>query len=195
MRKASMIVLALVALASASYADDVLFSFETNQGWGSYGPLTTDSGYLTEGSVGRGRFHTGNFSDTGWGIVDVSPVVDLTPYVGMSVDARLRDVPGYTPFTGPKTIKFMLAIGYAEYTKAFTLTDTYQTVAVNFADLEPPIPTTSLNDPALKIQLAMYNSDENAGVVELNYDQVTGLVPEPVALTLWGLGLALIRRR
>jgi MYXO-CTERM domain-containing protein len=198
------IVLGMLAFVPAGQAT-VLFDFESGaQGWGSYGPLHTDAGPLTAGSVGKGRFHTADFSITpGWGIVDVSPVVDLSAYTGMSVDARLRNVPGYPDFSGTPEMEFMIVVGYAEWTTKVTLTSSYQTFAVDFVDLTPNYYATiapyfgglpALNNPALKIQLVMRKGDK-AGTAELDYDQVSG-TPEPASLGLVALGLlAVLRRR
>ena len=194
--------LGLLAFVPAGQAT-VLFDFESGaQGWGSYGPLDTGSGPIA-GSVGQGRYHTADFSATGWGIVEVSPVVNLSEYTGMSVDARLRNVPTYPDFSGTPEMEFMIVVGYAEWTTKVTLTSEYQTFAVDFVALTPNYYASiapyygslpALNNPALKIQLVMRKGDK-AGTGELDYDQVSG-TPEPASLALAALGLlAVLRRR
>lgn len=197
-------VVAVLALATTGLADDVLYDFNSgSQGWNSFGPITTDSGLQATGGVGgtQGRFHVGNFSATGWGMVDVSPVVNMTAYTGMSVDARLRNVTGYPDFVGTPAMRFMLSIGYAEWATTVNLTSDYQTFPVNFANLVPdgafataPITPAQLADPGLQIKLTMGNTD-NTGTAELNYDNIVGIVPEPVSFALFGLGLTLVARR
>jgi hypothetical protein len=198
------VVLAVLALATTGLANDVLFDFNSgSQGWGSFGPVTTDSGLQATGGVGgtQGRYHVGDFSLAGWGMVDVSPVVNLTAYTGMSVDARLRNVTGYPAFAGIPAMKFLLGIGYAEWSTTVTLNSGYQTFAVNFANLIPdgvyataPITPAQLANPGLQIKLTMGNVD-NTGTAELDYDNIVGIVPEPVSFALFGLGLTLVARR
>jgi hypothetical protein len=196
------IVLGALAFAPTGQAN-VLFDFQNGaQGWGSFGPLTTDSGPLPDGSVGQGRFHSMDFALPGWGIVDVSPVVDLTLYTGMGVDARLRNVPGYPDFGGTPEMEFMIAIGYAEWFQRVTLTNSYQTFSVDFVDLMPNYYASvapyfgalpALNSPGLQIKLVMRHGT-NTGVAEMDYDQVTG-IPEPATLALVALGLVSLGRR
>ncbi|MFQ5489118.1 MAG: hypothetical protein ACE5GE_00235 [Phycisphaerae bacterium] len=132
--------LVMAAAAPVAIADSVLFDFETGaQGWGSFGGGTTDSGNEVPGSAGTGiaRFHTADFSDPAmtFGIVDVSPVgVDLSPFIGMSVDARF-DIPtdlvgGQVPFGGTPEMKFLMALGYAEWSTTVVPTSNYQTFAI-----------------------------------------------------------------
>ena len=88
----------------------VLYDFEFgDDGWGSYGTITTDSGLTFFGSSGLGRFHVGDFSLDDmfpdnpllWGIVDVSPAgIDLSPFTGFSVDALFQSVPGFPRLHG-----------------------------------------------------------------------------------------------
>lgn len=185
--------LAVLALTSASFAGVVLFDFESgSQGWGSFGVPTTDSGVLPEGSVGQGRYHAFQADLGGWGIIDVSPLgLDLTPYTGFSVDARLVDIAGYPPYAGPKNVD--IGIGLPDesefYAAPVTLTSSYQTYAVNLADFVPA--GTNLANVQIKLRILM--GAGTAGVGRFDYDQITA-VPEPAALVLLGL-LALLRRR
>ena len=200
----SCMALAVLALATTAWADDVLFNFNSgSQGWSSFGPVTTDSGLQPTGGVGgtQGRYHVGDFSQDGWGMGDMSPVVNMSSYTGMSVDARLRDVAGYPAFVGTPALRFLLAIGYAEWSTTVTLNSTYQTFPVNFANLLPdgyyataPITPAQLANPGLRIKLTMGNVN-NTGTAELDYDNIVGIVPEPVSFALFGLGLTLVARR
>ncbi len=198
-----MAVLAVAAFAPLASAN-VVFDFEGSaQGWGSFGPITTDSGQLVGGgSSGDGRYHVGDFDAAGWGMVDVSPVVDLTGLSTMSVDARFNDVPGFTPFSGTPQMEFMLAIGYAEWTHTVDLTTDYATYSVDFVDLTPNyyagiapyFGTVDLDNPNLKLQMVMRGAS-GSGIGELNYDNVT-VTPEPGTMAIAALGaVALVYRR
>ena len=199
---AAVTVLTLASFASA----EVLYDFESGaQGWGSFGPITTDSGMLPTGGVGgsQGRFHVGDFDVAGWGMVDVSPVVDLTGMDAMSFDGKLNNPVPANPFVGTPEVEFMLAIGYAEWTETVTLTEDYQTFAVDFVDLTPNYYASiapyfgnlpPLDDPGLQIKMVMRQAS-GSGVGELDYDNVR-VTPEPTSLALLALGIAaLIRRR
>jgi hypothetical protein len=172
------------ALWQAAYrAADILFDFETgDQGWFSFGTGTIASGITASGSSGRGRFHTANFNDPGmtYGFGDKSADgVDMSPYTGMSIDARISSPDPQAPFVGNPVIEFMLSIGYLEWAEEFTLSETYQTLAVDFADLTPqgtatqPVTPAQLNDPGMRIKLVM-RKNSNTGKIELEYDQVKG---------------------
>jgi len=171
-------------LASATYADSVLFDFESGaQGWTSTGPITTDFGEQPYGAVGKGRSHVGDFDLPGWGMADYSPAVNLSAYTGIRVYARLRNVAGYPAFSGTPILHVGLAIGNAEWTGQATLTESYQAFAFDFSELVPdgtyatePITSAQLSDPGLVIQLKMYAAG-NGGVAALDYDQIVGLGP------------------
>ena len=174
----------VVALAGGAIAaaDTVLFDFaDGSQGWGAFGPITTDSGVDPDSAIGQGRYHVGDFDLAGWGMVAVSPAVDMSPYTGLRLFARLRDVPGYTPFSGSPDVRFGLGIGDAEWLADATLTDAFGLLESTFDGLTPdgefataPITPAELADPNLQIKLVMLKGI-NAGVGELDYDQVTGL--------------------
>jgi hypothetical protein len=166
----------------------VLFDFESGaQGWISFGEGTTGNGLLpTGGSGGAGpqaRYHRADF-DTAtmtYGFGDASAVgQNLSSYTGMSIDMRLRNPVPADPFVGTPEVEFMLSVGYMEWAQPFTLTDTYRTCAVDFADLTPqntatqPITPAQLSDPGLRFKLIM-RKGTNHGQVELDYDQVIGL--------------------
>lgn len=176
-------------LLGASANADVLYDFESGpQGWGSFGPLTTDSGVFANGSSGQGRFHSADFDLAGWGIVDVSPATDLSAYTGLTIDARLGNVPGFTPFDGTALMDFGIEVGGVEYyAPAVVLSDTYETFEIEFADIAPGVP---LDNTIIKLRVL---EGGNSGVAEFSYDQVIG-VPEPASAVLLGL-LALLRRR
>lgn len=177
-------VTAVLALscAPAAFGDEVLYSFESgSDGWGAFGPLTTDSGVDPDGAIGQGRYHVADFGLAGWGIVAVSPSVDLSAFSGLRVTARLREVPGFTPFAGTPVLRMGVGIGEAEWLSDFVLTETFAAYSANFADLTPdgvfataPITPAELADPNLQIKFVI-PKDANTGVGEFNYDQVTGL--------------------
>lgn len=161
---------------------DILFDFESgSQNWVSFGNGTVSSG-LSAGSVGQGRFHKADFGDPAmtYGFGDRSANgVNMSAYTGMGIDARLTSYDPLDPFVGDPQIEFMLSIGYLEWASNLTLTDTFQTFAVDFADLVPqssatqPVTQAQLSDPGLRIKLIMRKAS-NTGKVMLEYDQVTG---------------------
>jgi hypothetical protein len=168
----------------------VLYDFETGaQGWGSFGAIGLASGELpTGGSIGQGRFHSGDFSQpevgSNFGIVDVSPSgQDLSNFLGLSVDALFQDVVGQPPFVGSKELEIIVATGSeadgdeVEYRAPVTMTDTYQTFSIAFEDFVDPVsflsPTpTQLTDVTIKL---VVRNESGSGVGELLYDQITGL--------------------
>ena len=177
-----MIAVAAFALATAALADAVLYDFENGaQGWTSAGPITTDSGALADGAVGQGRYHTGDFSLSGWGMVDVSPTVNLSAYTGLRVAARFHTVTGYPAFSGTPVLRIGLGIGDAEWLADVTLTGAYYIYSFNFTELIPdgvyataPITTEQLADPNLQNKFVMPKGS-NTGVGQFDYDQVTAL--------------------
>ncbi len=183
----------MAALPSIGLADVVLFDFESGaQGWGAFGPLTTDSGTAAIGLFGQGRYHVADFDLSGWGIVSVSPPVDLSAFEGLRVAARLVNVPGYPAFSGTPEMQMQLAIGYATWSAPVLLSDTYQLFSVAFDELEPdgevataPITPAELADPELQIKLVMFKRS-NTGVAELDFDQVTGLESAGITQVLPG---------
>lgn len=179
---------ALVLGASAQAA--TLYDFESGgQGWGSFGPLTTDSGPTT-GSVGQGRYHAANFDLAGWGIVSVSPATDLSGYTGLSLDALLGNATGYTPFSGTAALDIGIEVNAVEYyAPAVILSDTFATYSVNFADFVPG--GSDLSSAIIKLRMT---KGTNTGVGVLRYDEVAG-VPEPMSLMLLSLGVLMLRRR
>lgn len=179
-----MIVVAMLASVLTAQAQTVLFDFETgDQGWGSFGTITTDSG-LTIGSSGQGRYHVGDFSlddlDPGnpllWGIVDVSPLgVDLSPYSGFSVDVQFTSVPGFPEYTGDKILDIGIEIAGVEFfDTSVTMTDLYQTFTVNFADFVPA--GEDLSSSRIKLLVL---SSHGMGIGKIEYDEVIGLDPLP----------------
>ncbi|MFQ5501502.1 MAG: PEP-CTERM sorting domain-containing protein [Phycisphaerae bacterium] len=190
------LLISLMVLGSAgtSSAQTVLNDFETGgaQGWSAFGPLTTDSGQ-NAGDTGLARFHAANYDLAGWGIVDIGPVVDLSSFVGIGVDARLRNVAGFPAYGGTKIVDFGLDIGGVEYFTQISLTDVFQSFSVNFVDLVPAPPSQN----ALQIKLRVLDGvNGSTGTGELNYDNVIGIIPEPSTVALVGLGaIALLRRR
>ncbi len=177
-----LVLAALLMLAQTAAGQTVLFDFETEQGWGSFGTITTDSGPTFDGSSGFGRFHIGDFSMDDldpdnpllWGIVDVSPLgVDLSAYLGFSVDARLRSVPGFPDYTGEKNLDIGIEVAGVEYFAApVTMTDDYQTFTTRFSDILPP--GVDRSDARIKLRVL---SSFGMGIGDLNYDQVVALVP------------------
>lgn len=173
---------AALGFASVALADSVIYDFEAGaQGWVSTGPITTDSGAQPYGAVGKGRSHVGDFDLPGWGMVDYSPTVNLSAYTGLRVFARLRNIAGYTPFSGTPTLHIGLAIGDAEWMGQATLSNAYQAFSFNFSALVPdgiyataPITPGQLSDPSLVIKLKMY-ADGNSGIAAVDYDQVVGI--------------------
>lgn len=170
-------------LQSAYRTGDVLFDFESgDQGWFSFGAGSFGSGLSATGSSGQGRFHSANFNDPTmtYGFGDKSADgVNLSAYTGMSVDARLTSPDPANPFVGTPVVEFMLSIGYLEWAQEFNLTDAYQTLAVDFADLVPqgtatqPVTQAQLSNAGMRIKLVMRKSG-NSGKVKLEYDQVKG---------------------
>lgn len=182
--------LALCALLASTSFATVLYNFESGaQGWGSFGPVTSDSGPIA-GSVGQGRYHAFDTSIGGWGIVDVSPATNLSAYTGLTVDARLVSPLGNFPvYVGNYGLDFGVEVGGVEYYAApITLTGAFQTCTLNFAGLVPG--GSDMSGALIKLRLVTAGG---AGVGRVDYDQVTG-VPEPAALVLLGL-LAALRRR
>jgi hypothetical protein len=161
-----------------------LFDFESgDQGWFSFGNGTTASGITPTGSSGQGRFHTADFDDPTmtWGMGDKSANgVDMSPYTGMSIDARLTSPDAQDPFVGSPVLEFMLSIGYLEWAEEFTLTESYQTLSVDFANLVPqgtatqPVTPAQLGDPGMRIKLIMRKAGKS-GKAKLEYDEVYGL--------------------
>jgi len=193
MKAALVAATAAVLLFASAGSAGVLYDFESGpQGWGSYGTPTTDSGGIPEGSVGQGRFHSADFGLGGWGIIDVSPAgVDLSAYTGLSVDARWRDIPGYTPITGVAELDIGIEVaGIEYYAPAVTLTSEYQTLSIDFAAVAPGV---DLSSSIIKLRI-LSGPTGGTGVGELDYDQITG-IPEPASIVLMSLGLLLAARR
>ena len=166
----------------------ILFDFESgSQGWASFGEGSTGNGLLPTGGSGgagpQGRYHRADFDTPTmtYGFGDISPTgQNLSAYTGMSIDMRLRSHVPSDPFVGTPEVEFMLAIGYAEWAKTFTLADTYQTCTAAFTELAPqgtatqPITPAQLASPSLRIKLIM-RKRTNHGQVELDYDQVMAI--------------------
>jgi hypothetical protein len=172
---------------SPDQPETVLFDFESgDQGWGSFGVYSTDSGLIAGGSSGQGRFHIADFDlgTSGFGVVDVSPVgVDLSPYTGLKFDLRMINVPGENPFVGLRQFDLALGIGDKEFVLPDLAASTsYQTFVVNFYELTPQPTLDELADPGMEIKFIV-RSDGKSGVVEIDYDEVTGVatVPSPCA--------------
>jgi hypothetical protein len=184
--------LLLCALAAGTaHSQAVLFDFEEgSQGWGSYGAITTDSGDKF-GDYGFGRYHIGDFSqpDQGnFGIVDISPPgQNLAAYGGMSVNARLVDVPGFDPYVGEKLLDLVLATGtdpneHEFFAPAVTMTDQWQTFSVPFSEFQSNVTglAPSAADLAdIRIKLVVFNV-HGTGIAELNYDEILGLAKTAV---------------
>ncbi|MFQ5489123.1 MAG: hypothetical protein ACE5GE_00260 [Phycisphaerae bacterium] len=167
----------------------LLFDFEDgDQGWFSFGAGTVDSGLLPTGGSGgagpQGRFHRANFGDPTmtFGFGDISPPgQDMSPFTGMSIDARLTSYDPLDPYMGNGIIEFGLSIGSAEWHSFHALTPDYLTLVVDFVDLVPdgifatqPITAAQLANPSLAIKMVMRRAG-NGGKVELDYDQLRGL--------------------
>lgn len=165
--------------------DSVLFDFESGaQGWQSFGVIGLANGELPAGgSVGQGRFHSGDFSlsdQDHFGIVDISPAgQDLSSFVGLSVDALFRDVAGEPAFVGVKELDIVIEVPSGEefFAPNVTMTDTYQTFIVAFDDFQSSIDSlapsiTDLSDAMIK--LVVFNAN-GTGTAELVYDQIVGL--------------------
>jgi hypothetical protein len=179
-----------LAIHSVALGQTVLFDFETdNQGWGSFGAITTDSGQLPfDGSSGQGRYHSANFSEPdegNFGIVDVSPTgLNLSPYGGLSVDARFIDVLDFPPFEGVKELDIVVAKGTGASEEEFfapkvTMTDTYQTFSVLFSVFRSALttlPPSPADLSAMQIKFVILNTN-GTGTAQFQYDQVTGLPP------------------
>lgn len=170
----------IFASVFTAQAQTILYDFETgDQGWGSFGTITTDSG-LTFGSSGQGRFHVGDFSlddlDPGnpllWGIVDVSPLgVDLSPFSGFSVDVQFNSLPGFPDYTGDKILDIGIEIAGVEYYDTpVTMTEIYQTYTVNFSEFVPN--GEDLSSSRIKLRIL---SSHGMGVGQIDYDQIIGV--------------------
>jgi hypothetical protein len=189
-RSALLGVFLLWSLGSAASAQTVLFDFESGaQGWGSFGAITTDSGLQPfDGSVGQGRFHVGDFSqpDEGnFGIVDVSPLgLDLSPYGGLAVDARFRDVFGFDPFEGVKELNVAVATGMGASEEEFfapvaIMTSEYETLSFLFSEFRSTLtdaPPSLADLSNIRIKLVVYNTS-GIGIGRLDYDEIIGLPP------------------
>ena len=166
------------------HPETVLFDFQNGaQGWTSFGDFTTESGMLAGGSVGQGRYHVADFDApvVGWGIGDISPVLDLSSYTGMKVDLRLVDVAGHPAFSGWREFDFILEVGAAkECKKTFDATNAYATYSVNFSELNPQPAAEELAAARIKLIVRKIGSQgTNSGTVELDYDQVTAIATVP----------------
>lgn len=193
MKAALVAATAAVLLFASVGSAGILYDFELgSQGWGAYGTPTTDSGVIPEGSVGQGRFHSADFGLGGWGIIDVSPAgVDLSAYTGLSVDARWRDIDGYTPISGVAELDIGIEVAGVEYyAPAVTLTSEYQTLSIDLAAIAPGV---DLSSSIIKLRILSAPTG-GTGVGELDYDQVTG-IPEPASIVLMSLGLLIAARR
>ncbi len=165
--------------------DTLLYDFETgSQGWFSFGTVGIANGLLpTGGSSGQGRFHSGDFSlpevAPNFGIGEISPLgLDLSTFVGLSVDALFKDVAGQPPFVGTKELEIIVENSSGEeFMIPVTMTDTYQTFIVAFDDFQSVIDSlapsiTDLSDAAIKL---VVRNTSGSGTAELNYDQIIGL--------------------
>ena len=160
-----------------TYPETTLFDFESGeQGWASYGVYTTDAGLLAAGSSGQGRYQVADFDigTTGFGVVSVSPAIDLSAYTGLKFDARMVDVAGQPAFTGTREFNLVLGIGETEFSTTLEATQSFQTYEVAFADLDPPPAPFHLADPGMQIRLVVY-AEGHTGVVELDHDEFIGV--------------------
>ena len=117
----------------------------------------------------------------------MSPALNLSSYTGFKVDGRLTPLTGYT---GPYACDLgILAGGVEYYAPAVTLTGSYQNFTVSFASIAPGV-----NLSSAQFQFRILRNGVATGVGRFDFDQVTGVVPEPAALALLG-ALLMLRRR
>jgi hypothetical protein len=113
--------------------------------------------------------------------------MDLSPFVGLSVDARFVNAPDPAPaYTGHMNLDFGLGfvdpdtfseVEEAETYKRVSVTDAYQTITVLFSELDLSHPKANLTLAIIKLR--WLNDEVNKGYGQLDYDQVIGLLTVP----------------
>lgn len=176
--------------------------------WGSFGPNTLDRGYqpFCENDFSICRWHLATYDDaldaSFFGTVNISPVVDLTGFGGYQVDVRLvKDTgapvppplvpilgPGLlAPFTGAAPFEMGLELEFGDatsevYAEPVELTETFQTITVDFADFVPGGADLS----AVQFKMRLLSIDEegnpiNDGSAIIEYDNIVALPAVQIA--------------
>jgi hypothetical protein len=136
-------VVGLLALPTVADADTIITDFNSatlgsynpRENWSAFGNGTLDRGVHSAGSVGRGAFHTVDWSSASWGVGDVSVVaVDLSAFTAVRIDARVVELSGYS---GVARLRFALdhLDGREWTTPSIPITGGYVTYEFDFADL------------------------------------------------------------
>ena len=182
--------LVVVSMGMSVQGQDVLYDFDDlDDPFGHFGTITTDSGLFDDcGTAGNiCATHTGRFTEISTspheiGLIEIGPfyfptTIDLTPYIGYSIDARfIRDTDGLGGageelFTGLSPIKFGVQWDTTDtcpgsmnacsdlYDEPVELTETFQTFTVMFDDFLQGKPRN-----AAQIKMLMLTGDFNPAV-------------------------------
>jgi hypothetical protein len=154
-------------------------SYNPRADWSAFGAGTTDRGVLTDGSVGRGAYHSVNWGGSSWGIGDKELFRDLSAYDAVRLDARVVGISGYagTPLL---RFNFNLADGTEWSTPTVPITASYATYTFTFESLALRSGSSPLDLANAQPKLIVEKNDQ-VGTARFDFDEV-------VAFTTNGAG-------
>lgn len=185
------IILAIVLVIGAApvaQADSVITDFDSaslgssnpRSNWSAFGNGTIDRGVHSDGSAGRGAYHTVDWGSATWGVGNVSTVaVDLTGFTAIQIDARMV---GVSSHSGTAKLRFALDLPGGEWaTPSVPLSGAYQSYVFDFATLNGG----GVLDLAGGWPKWIVEKNGQSGVARFDFDQIVGVGGSdgPYALT------------